>query len=60
MGTCRDYVEMQWRMLQQPKPSDYVIATGRQESVRTFIELAAQALGGINMKGAGIIWEGKI
>ena len=44
-GHARDYVEMQWRMLQQPNPSDYVIATGRQESVRTFIELAAQALG---------------
>ena len=59
-GHARDYVEMQWRMLQQPKPSDYVIATGRQESVRTFIELAAQALGWNKNKGEpGIIWKGK-
>jgi len=59
-GHARDYVEMQWRMLQQPKPSDYVIATGRQESVRTFIELAAQALGWNKHEGGpGIIWEGK-
>jgi len=59
-GHARDYVEMQWRMLQQPKPSDYVIATGRQESVRTFIELAAKALGWNKDKGGpGIIWEGK-
>ena len=59
-GHARDYVEMQWRMLQQPKPSDYVIATGRQESVRTFIELAAQALGWNKYEGGpGIIWKGK-
>ena len=41
-GHARDYVEMQWRMLQQEQPEDFVIATGRQESVRRFIELAAQ------------------
>ena len=59
-GHARDYVEMQWRMLQQPKPSDYVIATGRQESVRTFIELAAKALGWNKHEGGpGIIWKGK-
>ena len=59
-GHARDYVEMQWRMLQQPKPSDYVIATGRQESVRTFIELAAQTLGWNKHEGGpGIIWKGK-
>jgi len=59
-GHARDYVEMQWRMLQQPNPSDYVIATGRQESVRTFIELAAQALGWSKHEGGpAIIWEGK-
>jgi len=40
-GHARDYVEMQWRMLQQEQPEDFVIATGRQESVRRFIELAA-------------------
>jgi GDPmannose 4,6-dehydratase len=45
-GHARDYVEMQWRMLQQPgTPEDFVIATGRQESVRRFIELTALALG---------------
>ncbi len=58
-GHARDYVEMQWRMLQQEKPSDYVISTGRQESVRTFIELSAKSLGWQGgKKGAGIIWEG--
>ena len=36
---------MQWRMLQQDQPEDFVIATGRQESVRRFIELSASALG---------------
>ena len=41
-------------MLQQKKPEDFVIATGREESVRTFIELAAKELG-----WGGIIWEGK-
>ncbi|WP_320667200.1 GDP-mannose 4,6-dehydratase [Prochlorococcus sp. MIT 1307] len=55
-GHARDYVEMQWRMLQQEKPEDFVIATGRQASVRQFIELAAIQLGwgGINWKGKGL------
>jgi GDPmannose 4,6-dehydratase len=44
-GHARDYVEMQWRMLQQDTPEDFVIATGRQASVRRFIELAAAELG---------------
>ena len=44
-GHARDYVEMQWLMLQQEQPEDFVIATGRQESVRRFIELTAQELG---------------
>src|SRR5260370_32572378 len=35
-GHARDYVEMQWLMLQQPKPQDYVIATGRQHHLRDF------------------------
>ena len=52
-GHARDYVEMQWLMLQQNKPEDYVIATGRQETVRRFIELSAQAIG-----WGPIIWEG--
>ena len=54
-GHARDYVEMQWRMLQQEgPPEDFVIATGRQESVRRFIELAASELG-----WGAIEWEGK-
>src|ERR1700723_3563314 len=44
-GHARDYVEMQWRMLQQDKPEDFVIATGVQHSVREFVTLAAEALG---------------
>ena len=40
-GHARDYVEMQWLMLQQEKPEDFVIATGVQYSVREFVELAA-------------------
>jgi len=52
-GHARDYVEMQWRMLQQDTPEDFVIATGRQESVRRFIELTALELGWGAMR-----WEG--
>ena len=44
-GHARDYVEMQWLMLQQPDPEDYVIATGEQYSVRQFVEFSAQELG---------------
>ena len=51
-GHAKDYVEMQWLMLQQEKPDDFVIATGIQYSVRTFVELTANALG-INIK-----WDG--
>ncbi len=58
-GHARDYVEMQWRMLQQDIPEDYVIATGRQESVRKFIELSAKKLGWVNENGKSIIWEGE-
>ena len=57
-GHARDYVEMQWLMLQQEKPDDFVIATGRQESVRRFIELAANQLNW-NKSNSSIIWEGK-
>ena len=52
-GHAKDYVEVQWLMLQQKKPEDFVIATGRQYSVRDFINLAAKNL---NMK---INWKGK-
>jgi len=61
-GHARDYVEMQWRMLQQVgAPEDFVIATGRQESVRRFIELAAGELdwGGIEWIGEGVAETGK-
>ncbi|HID8536460.1 TPA: GDP-mannose 4,6-dehydratase [Stenotrophomonas maltophilia] len=44
-GHAKDYVRMQWMMLQQDSPKDYVIATGVQYSVRDFIKLSAQALG---------------
>lgn len=53
-GHARDYVEMQWRMLQQEQPEDFVIATGRQESVRRFIELSAAELG-----WGAINWDGE-
>ena len=53
-GHARDYVEMQWLMLQQEKPEDYVIATGSQISVREFIEIAAEYIG-----WGGIRWEGE-
>ncbi|KAG7666920.1 putative GDP-mannose 4,6-dehydratase [Nannochloris sp. 'desiccata'] len=43
-GHARDYVEMQWRMLQQQEPRDYVIATGVQHSVKDFVEAACQEL----------------
>jgi GDPmannose 4,6-dehydratase len=52
-GHARDYVEMQWLMLQQGEPDDYVIATGRQYSVRQFIEAAAARL------GVALRWEGE-
>lgn len=52
-GHARDYVEMQWLMLQQEQPDDFVIATGIQYSVRDFINAAAEELG---MK---IRWEGQ-
>ena len=58
-GHAKDYVSMQWKMLQQDQPTDYVIATGRQESVRKFVELSGDALGWINDKNKSIIWEGE-
>ena len=54
-GHAKDYVKMQWLMLQQNKPNDYVIATGNQFSVRQFIEWSAEELGvKIKFKGEGI------
>ena len=57
-GHARDYVEMQWLMLQQEKPDDFVIATGRQESVRRFIELSARELNWDRDGNNPIIWQG--
>jgi GDPmannose 4,6-dehydratase len=52
-GHAKDYVEMQWLMLQQDEPDDFVIATGRQYSVRDFVAAAASDLG-ITLR-----WEGQ-
>jgi len=52
-GHAKDYVEAQWLMLQQEKPEDYVIAAGKQHSVREFIEMSAREL------GLAIQWRGK-
>jgi GDPmannose 4,6-dehydratase len=58
-GHAKDYVEMQWMMLQQPEPEDYVIATGRQFSVREFVERAAELLGmRLSWRGAGVSEQG--
>jgi len=52
-GHAQDYVEMQWLMLQQETPDDYVIATGRQFSVREFVSIAAAELGMV------VRWQGE-
>jgi GDPmannose 4,6-dehydratase len=53
-GHARDYVEAMWLMLQQESPDDYVIATGKQHSVREFVEFAAAELGmDIEWRGNG-------
>jgi GDP-mannose 4,6-dehydratase len=44
-GHARDYVETMWRILQQPKPDDYVLATGETQSVREFVEKASAQIG---------------
>ncbi|MCW5199855.1 GDP-mannose 4,6-dehydratase, partial [Desulfobulbus sp. F1] len=51
-GHAKDYVRMQWLMLQQEQPEDFVIATGVQHSVREFVEIAAEEL------GMSIAWQG--
>ena len=57
-GHAKDYVKMQWLMLQQDKPQDYVIASGKTNSVREFIELSAKELGWNKKEGGkAIIWE---
>jgi GDPmannose 4,6-dehydratase len=54
-GHARDYVEMMWLMLQQEKPEDFVISTGRQYSVRDFVREAAGCLGmTVTFEGSGL------
>ncbi|WP_233847547.1 GDP-mannose 4,6-dehydratase [Paraburkholderia sp. HD33-4] len=54
-GHARDYVEMQWMMLQQDQPEDFVIATGEQYSVRQFVQKAAAELGiTVRFEGSGV------
>ena len=50
-GHARDYVEAMWKILQQKKPDDFVIATGKQLSIRQFINLVSKKL------NINIIWE---
>ena len=58
-GHARDYVEMQWLMLQQDAPEDFVIASGVQYSVRDFVNAAAKEMGmSIEWKGTGIDEKG--
>ncbi len=58
-GHARDYVEMRWLMLQQPHPEDFVIATGIQRSVRSFVEIAARFAGiELTWKGSGVAEKG--
>jgi len=58
-GHARDYVEMQWLMLQQDKPEDFVIASGVQYSVRDFVDAAAKELGiQVTWKGQGVDEKG--
>jgi len=58
-GHAKDYVRMQWLMLQQDEPDDYVIATGHQYSVREFVDAAASELGiAIEWKGKGVDEKG--
>jgi GDPmannose 4,6-dehydratase len=52
-GHAKDYVKMQWLMLQQDQPEDFVIATGVQHSVRDFVDISARTM------GIDITWQGK-
>jgi GDPmannose 4,6-dehydratase len=52
-GHARDYVEMQWLMLQQESPEDFVIATGQQYTVRDFVNVAAEEM------GINLTWRGR-
>jgi GDPmannose 4,6-dehydratase len=58
-GHAKDYAQMQWLMLQQDAPDDFVIATGEQHSVKEFVELTAKELGiAIQWQGEGISEKG--
>lgn len=58
-GHAKDYVEMQWLMLQQDEPKDFVIATGRQFSVRDFVNEAAKGIGlSLRWEGSGVDEKG--
>jgi GDPmannose 4,6-dehydratase len=58
-GHAKDYVEMQWLMLQQDRPEDFVIATGEQRSVREFVDVAAGELGiSVRWEGSGVDEKG--
>ena len=58
-GHARDYVEMQWLMLQQEKPEDFVIATGVQYSVRDFVDAAGAEIGiALEWRGSGVDEKG--
>lgn len=60
-GHAKDYVRMQWMMLQQESPQDYVIATGVQYSVRDFIHRSAKRLGiELEFQGAGVQEEARV
>ena len=60
-GHARDYVKMQWLMLQQEQPEDFVIATGVQYSVRQFVEFAAKELGiTLRFEGTGVDEKGYV
>ena len=60
-GHAKDYVEMQWLMLQQKRAEDFVIATGAQYSVRDFVDTAARELGmNIRWQGSGVDETGQI
>lgn len=60
-GHARDFVEMEWSILQQEEPDDFVIATGEQHSVRDFVSLAAEELGiALHWEGSGLQERGVI
>jgi GDPmannose 4,6-dehydratase len=60
-GHARDYVEAQWLMLQQDKPEDFVIATGKQISVREFVDAAFAEVGmSLTWKGEGVDEQGLV